>query len=311
MITSSAPGRPFTVKALSLLQANIGYLHADTDAKFRNEVLSSTRHLAERLRAATATLKREYQSLEFKQQHHSTPTESGKQNSDPLLIESSASLNNTSNLSQQITAALQSHLGFLSWYLDFLAGELVPTASYQRHITALRAIQLLIRCGTSFPVQENSTKEALSTSQISSTLSPLAIFTPSIVRLLLDCLADPFEDVRNTSTDILLTSAPAICFDEVITETPGEMAAIGTLSLLKLSKKRLQYTAEISGRADLADGVSHCHELLYQFSDSDEERANVVLEMVVDLEAKTAKAQKNLSVACEAHPIHGQFASIK
>ncbi|PQE06896.1 HEAT repeat protein [Rutstroemia sp. NJR-2017a BVV2] len=50
LVSSLSTIRPFSPAALEYLRQNMGHLYADTDAKFRNEVLSNTKHLIERMR---------------------------------------------------------------------------------------------------------------------------------------------------------------------------------------------------------------------------------------------------------------------
>lgn len=248
--------------------------------------------MAERLRAATANLKRELQSLK-----HLNKT-------DPAVHSETSSL-------QQLTAeALQAHEDFTIWYLNFLSDELVCTASYQRHITSLRAIQLLLRSGVVFPI-ENSAITVSEASQLRQPSSTSGLFTSSLIRLLLDSVADPFEDVRVAATEILKL-APREVFenDRGVIIDDGNRNKL-SLVILRNFGARLKLAAEVSGRADQADGVSRCHELLYYFAQTNSERIHVVLQMVEDLESKTQEAKNDFCAAVESHPIHGQFASIK
>lgn len=118
------------------------------------------------------------------------------------------------NLRQEVAALLQAHQAFIAWYLEFLLGELIPTASYQRHITALKAAILLLHSGI-----DNSMSQPIRHSG-NATAWPFAIhfFTPGVVRLVMDLLLDPFEDVRSTAADILRLASPA-CFDDNIDQT--------------------------------------------------------------------------------------------
>jgi hypothetical protein len=273
---------------LDLLQSNIGFLHADTDAKFRNEVLSSTRHLVERLRAATTTLKRELQAFTYASR--AVPSSSSEDIQE-----------------QRIRDVLQKHLGFFQWYLRFLAGELVPTASYQRHITSLRAINLIIRSGVLSHSTPSTHQENVG-ENVEIATPPL--FSNTFIRLLLDCVVDPFEDVRVSATEVL-KFAPRHSFDDHTTSKSAGVPQREPLGLLKDFKKRVEIAAQASGRADLADGASRCHELLYHLAASNDEKISIIEEMIIDLEKKVEVAERGLSRAVTSAPIHGQYASIR
>ena len=194
LVSSISSVRPFTLRTLDLLRLNLGLLLSDTDAKVRNEVLSNSKHMIGRLKGAVSFLTREVASSHVKHDHIS---QKKSENQD------------LTNAASPETTALQEHKDFISWYQNFLGNELIPTASYQRHITALRSIQILIDSSIPIPHEKTSLDSSADT-QSQETL-PENIFTEKMMRLLLDLLMNPFEDVRAAATQ-LLKLAPERCF---------------------------------------------------------------------------------------------------
>jgi hypothetical protein len=313
--------------ALDFLQLHMGILYADTDAKFRNDVLSNTKQMIERIRGATAYLHRE---LEAPSLSHGSDVSLRSQTNQDLYDE--------------ISRLLQRHESFIEWYLEFLLGELIPTVSYQRHITALRAIALLLRSG----IQNLS--PALSSPPVSGNtpIWPYTInfFTPRSMRLLLDLLMDPFEDVRSSATAILkLTSSddfaigratkdseyykPKLLRRKPVTQLHSTEPAIDhrvpaspttssqktragrALGPLEDFITRAEELSKRTGRADYADGVARCYELLYSLLPSAESRFDLVKELLHDLDAKVQIAEQDLAQAVIDAPIHGTFSALK
>lgn len=322
LVSSASSIRPFSAEALNILRLRIGMLYADTDAKFRNDVLSNTKHMIERMRGATAYLVRELQNLSFLAPARSLRHEDQLQNG-------------------AIVELLEQHEAFIQWFLEFLLGELVSTASYQRHITALRAIILLLKSGileqnaapVSFPVSGNAT------------FWPYRInfFTSGSLRLLLDLLMDPFEDVRAGALAVLKLASPRDFLlrdrhlqslapkliksaklqqnaDNVagdpqdslhVSTDPEKRQGVNNLDTLADFMARAKELSNRTGRADYADGLARCHQLMYTLLPSAADRLQFVTHLVDDLAAKASIARDNLSKAVLESPIHGVFSALK
>lgn len=324
LVSSSSSVRPFSPNALDILQECMAILYSDTDAKFRNEVLSNTRHMIERLKGATGLLAREIGSLSF----------GLRQNSGLQLPAQQVQSNDTTTL-------LERHERFIEWYVEFLLGELIPTSSYQRHITSLKAISILITSG----ILEQESTRSLAQIPDHATMWPFKIqfFTSGSIRLLLDLLLDPFEDVRSSATAILKL-ARAECFTlrlcgqevkngispnnmkqyldpENGTETSHQ--SIKTiagcqqdqdgpiLGLLMEFVGRAEDASKRTGRADYADGVARSYELLYSLLSTAQSRIKLFGELVDELGVKVEVAEQDLGRAVLETPIHGTFAALK
>jgi hypothetical protein len=327
LVSSISSVRPFTLWTLNLLRLNLGLLHSDTDAKVRNEVLSNTKHMTGRLKGAVSFLAREVASSHIKHDHISQKSEN----------------QDLANAASPETMALQEHKDFISWYQNFLGNELIPTASYQRHITALRSIQILVDSGIPIP-HENISLDSLANTQSQETL-PENIFTEKMMRLLLDLLMNPFEDVRAAATR-LLKLAPERCFmqghvskssahpssqvfsllfqntsnrsnGKTLDNTPTDESGRKWLQqakvpgLLEFFIQKAETASRRTGRADLADGVARIHELIYCLQATDDARLYHLENLVSELESKVVIAENDLAQAVLLAPVHGNFAALR
>lgn len=329
MVSSLSSIRPFTPDALHMLQSSMGILYSDTDARFRNDVLSNTKHMIERLRGATAFLYRELETISRLPGPNSSTRVPQKQPSQEEI--------------KAVQDLKDKHEEFLEWYLDFLLGELVPTSSYQRHITALKAIQLLLRTG--ILGQDSGAPPQKVTD--SDTIWPFSInfFNPKSSRLLLDLLLDPFEDVRSTTTAILKLAPRSAFSAHGLAEThesepvllqsdcnrektnfpvnEGNSGDSGSsleysvtedvlsMEILAEFVKRANEASKRTGRADYADGVAHSYELLHNLLSSRKSQLALFENLLDDLESKVGLAESDLGTAVLEAPVHSTLASIK
>jgi hypothetical protein len=238
---------------------------------------------------------------------------------------------------------LQEHRDFMMWYQNFLMSELIPTASYQRHITSLRAIQILLDSGIMRPYTKPSV-ECSADMQSHGSLTE-NVFTEKMMRILLDLVMDPFEDVRAGATQ-LLKLAPTRCFipqhyvgssDDppfqslsvpiggMLGQNRGRSSDKFPSEAMEAKKlhhanvpgalisfiQRTEIASRRTGRADLADGVARAYELIYGLQVTDETRLDLLGNLVFDLESKVAVAEDNLTQAVLLAPVHGQFAALR
>ena len=149
---SSSHTKPFSEEVLASLKQNLPSFHGESDSKVRGDFISVVRRILRRLGSALIRLSH-------------TSTNSRHMNN--LTVTSS--WNKTANEDDRMrNEAL--HRSFLSWYIGYLAGELQPTASYQRHITSLRVLQIM------------QTSMLLENSQVR-LLSPSSMQTAESIRL--------------------------------------------------------------------------------------------------------------------------------
>jgi hypothetical protein len=308
LVSSSSPIRPYSAVALNLLRGNLAVLYADTDAKFRNEILSNTRHMIERCRGAIAFLTRELENSKFLLQNDQA-IKAPPQQALPGLLD-------------DITSLLEIHKKFIRWFVEFLSGELVPTASYQRHITALKAIGLLLRSG----ISNSHSSPSLVKASDNAAMWPYTIdlFQSGIMRLILDLLMDPFEDVRSNAS-IILKFASQHSFKPVAARENDKVTSsilstqnsllgsskVTTPKLLMHVIERGQAVSKRTGRADYADGLARSYEVMYGLGQSMESRYEILEGIVEQLETKVKICEDDLARAVLEAPIHGSFAALR
>ncbi|KAK5745012.1 hypothetical protein LTR17_001763 [Elasticomyces elasticus] len=263
LITSRTSTRPLHPTALKAVKKNLHHLIADTDANFRSEVCGLVQRLIDRIRAIMAVAARQANRAEV----------------------------STSGSDAALAVVLHSHADFLSWLIRFLQWELRPTASYQRHISALKCILIVARSG----LDNSVAKASLSKSALAETQWPMKmhVLTTNMCGLLLDRFVDPFDDVRQMASAIL-TLFPA---DDADCLRRTEAA------LLQAERAMLA-----SGRADLADGVAYLYKLLdRQCSDA----GSMLTLLLEKLGRMINTAQSDLGEAVARCPIHGLLTSLR
>lgn len=289
LLVSPIPSKPLSVSALALVKKAFGVYLADVDADFRSEVFGAFQRLVDRLRSVTAVLSR-------------------------------ANALSTTIEMAQIT--LQKHQDLLKWLLRFLTQELRPTASYQRHICALRCLSMLARSGLDHGVPAREWSKSAQ-GQIKWPFE-ISVMSPELRRLLVDLLMDPFDDVRQSSFSLLNlysslgvhgeTSAPSKL--EVL---PSSACAVAPDFYLQ-ALDRAEATMHLTGRADHADGVAYLYSLYYQacIAEGRTEPAwqyaeQTVLEekLLKKLELFVGTAQRSLSEAVAGLPLHGLLTSLR
>jgi len=291
VVHSAARTRPFTKTTFRLLKYHLSQLHGDTDANFRGEVLTYTQRLFDRLRASTASLAKV-----------TAPRGSKERTEFPSAKEmNKKGLGPDQNSSDKI---LLDHLEFIAWYLRFLKGELRPTSTYQRHITALKSLLIVMKSGL-----DPSVPWHILSKQAQGDLNwahKLHVLDSGFTRLLQDLMLDPFDDVRGAAALILTLG---------IRSDANE----GFSRFLSRAEKSMLNT----GRADHADGVARAYSVQFQectkqLADSSSNgpvgtdfKISVFNRLVSQLEDTIAIAQADLSIAVNGRPVHGTFAALR
>lgn len=263
LVSSHAATRPFFESGLRLIKLNLSYLFVDTDANFRSEVCNLIQRLVDRVRAITAVLARQI------------PKDT---------------MNGVSSVSSSPARILMYHKSFLEWLIGFMHWELGPTASYQRHTSALRCLSIVSKSGLDEQVDRcNYAKSALG-----ETCWPfhLNVIDNKSYSLLLNLLLDPFDDVRQISASILMLY-PSVLHSEIYR--------------LKFACKQAEGKMLLTGRADHADGSAHLYSLLEaQLNNQSDLPGHLSqLEQMIDI------ARADLSQAVQRYPIHGLLTTIR
>ncbi|KAL1643907.1 hypothetical protein SLS58_004581 [Diplodia intermedia] len=304
LTTSAAVTRPLTLGTFAILKRNLSYLHADTDANFRGEIMSLTMSLFERLRGSTGVMSRNL-SKEQKTQDQSSTFE-----------------------------LYHAHVEFIHWYLRFISSELQPIAAYQRHISALKALTIVMKSGLDPSVPH----QALSRTAQGEVRFPfqMNVLTPLLVRELFDLIMDPFDDVRHAAALLLKlgtnkTSEPPKKSSKGPKIVPVLIGKpVDSTSLVEHAFAAFLHRAEKamlrSGRADHADGVARAYDLLFErrseplspespansvLADWMKSRQGIVEHLISLLDETITAASSNLSVAVNAYPMHGILSALR
>lgn len=293
-VHSTAITKPMTGGIFKSLRLNLNHLHADTDAYFRREIHGYTQKLFDRLRASTATLSKglikgrtlAQGRLPFpKESFQEQEQRAGTSSEDPLA----------------------ESLAFIVWYTRFLEWELRSTGTYQRRITALRSLILVLKSGIDPQVPHAQLSKSAQGEL--NWAHGLQIPNKDLTRLLLDLVLDPFDDIREASISALqlcLAALPDAERNVVVTVTLPRFIARAEAMMLR------------TGRADQADGVARAYSLQFAVASSDITHTSEVqspkLEVFEGLKKQLYEtlqvARTNLSEAVNGRPVHGIFAAL-
>jgi hypothetical protein len=298
LISSPSTTRPYTVTALRLLEKHLSAYFADFDAKFRTDTLSKSRDMFKRIRGAIFVLERSLLRAKA-----ATKTAKVKSNGTKGPDNQKAALykSNILQLSEtELQPSLDEHEQFLHWYLDFLRGELLPTASYQRHASALKALIILLKLESDQSKNWETPRDGVIFYDK---------FDTTWVRCLLDLIMDPFEEIRSASALVLNYFFSDRRFRRLL---EGELPDLSrTPDVLRHFLLRASKLASRTGRADKADGVARGYELLYRYLETAEQRLSLLTDLVDSLEAKIVLAEQDLGRAVIEAPLHGYLASLR
>ncbi|KAI0383072.1 putative death-receptor fusion protein-domain-containing protein [Hypomontagnella monticulosa] len=296
LVASPSTTKPYTGEALELLKLHLPSFHEDPDPKMRYDVLGHSRNMIKRIQNIIESLQREEERLLKK------VSKSGvsKAAAEPTMRVSKTG--QTEKRQKDILAALQDtlrqHEDFVRWYVGFLKSELAPTASYQRHITALKAMEFITKPARS---QGTNTPE-------SSGLRNLLIDT-TWFRSILDLIMDPFDDVRETAASLIMS----LSLENGDARLQGQMEKLRRTPIEELQNfcAKADELSRRTARADHSDGAARSFELLCRLSTSLEERMRIPFEVLSSLEAKLTAAERDLANAVLEAPMHGSFASLR
>ncbi|KAH3938806.1 hypothetical protein HBH70_243090 [Parastagonospora nodorum] len=294
-IHSTSITRPMTSGTLKFLKRNLVHLHTDTDAYFRRDVNGYTQKLFDRLRASTATLAK-------------VATKSNTSCSQRLPIPRPCYRYDVSSSRALQQDLLFETLAFIVWYIRFLQWELRSNASYQRRITALQSLTIVLRSGLD-PGVPTSHLSKSAQGQLN-WAHGVQIANPTLTRVLMDLILDPFDDIRNSAVSVL-----QLCL--LAQPIAGQDVVLGTMHRFLERAESMQLR---TGRADQADGVARAYSLLYSLLDNYPGPKNPTnfsssLDLFVHLKqtlrGTLAFAAQNLTEAVNGKPVHGTFAALR
>jgi hypothetical protein len=268
-VTSTPSNKPFSQIELQRLRQSLPAFFTETDAKYRTDFTGIFKRLYQRIDSAMAYLGRE--------------------------IKKSAT-NEIFKLDVLQETRLQ-HEGFVDWLIGFLWTELVPSASYQRHYVAIKALLLMMQHGN-----PNVTRKLIDQTGL---------------RLLTDLLMDRFDDVRSGAANLLKISISSKLWDvtveslshikiteESISEARSEDCDCG----LMLCRATSIMTK--SGRADHADGLARIYDIIATCEGS-EAVIFVVQDIIERLSRRLALMKQSLASAASRGPVQAYFTALR
>ena len=281
LLASSSTTAPLSNTILQCLAGHMKYLYGESDPQNRSEVMSIVRKLVLRLRGGAYSL------------HKSII--------DPQSQPEGDRADNRS-------ADLRQHEEFLVWFAEFLEDELRPNVSYQRHIMALKSIDLLVRSGIDNGIA------TLPSIEVSRNQTPwpihISLHDASLTYALLNLVMDPFEDVRIASSMLLETLAFA--------------------AMLPMQKhicqlvRRAEQLASRTSRADHADGTARLYKLYYSLLPASSSASSfpdiesplpskhiVIEEILSPVQQALADVEGNLDVPLQQLSLHGRLLSLR
>ena len=302
LITSPSSTRPYSSSALDLLRKHIGTYFADPDAKFRVNVMANARDMFKRVRGSICVLKRSIPRAKAKARQRKEDGSALDGTTDVTARDQAITYRtNLIKLPEaHLVQCLDDHVRFLQWYVRFLVGELIPTASYQRHAASLKALAFILKA-------ESEPSKAWETVDDQELFFDLLDATWA--RALFDLLMDRFDDVR----DMAAASLKAILGDRkyrrfTLTGEENNGPAIGELRTLLL---RCVELSRRTARFDHSDGAARASQLVYKFSSGETERLSFLSRLLESLESKVEIAERDLGRAVLDAPVHGDFAALR
>ncbi|KAI0440175.1 putative death-receptor fusion protein-domain-containing protein [Xylaria telfairii] len=298
LVASPSTTKPYASETLSLLQKYLPSFHEDVDPKIRYDVLGHSRNMIRRLYNSTDTLRKE--SVRTSKKPDKKAPGFGKTNSiqeseEKTPTERQQIINE--NEVKSVIHTLREHDEFIEWYTSFLKGELVPNASYQRHITALRAMNYFLR------------SSLVKNDETSITRRPANLLVDDTwFRSVLDLIMDPYDDVREAAASLIMLLQTG----ESMSGPPTHVNGLPSTPLeeLQMFCRKANELALKTARADHCDGVARSQQLLCRWSSDFEEVVGVLEAIFSGLEQKLYAAERDLAAAVLQAPVHGDFASL-
>lgn len=264
LVSSPQMSRPVGSHVYGILKKNMDNLLVDADSGYRNKIFGLLRQFTFRIRGYSYACVREQKKAE----------KAGK-----------------------LTEAKEKELkvaevkDYCKWYLNYLQSQLRPGTPYHGLFAGTKLLESLVRSGLDEKVDGKYHEKQHIPFPFS-----MNIFTPAIIRLLIDNMTNNYEDIRTMSASILRMA-------------PKPLEKLSTNDDIdKLANKAKNMVSGMRGRE--GDGGSRVIAFVFQLYDTKKgvEFAEGILET---LEDEIAIANKDLAIAVREHCIHGYFTSLR
>ncbi|KAJ5489742.1 hypothetical protein N7539_004632 [Penicillium diatomitis] len=288
LVTAFSTIKPFTTLAIDSIMRGLPSMHADSDSYSRGEIMSLTRKLIVRVKSGIL--------ISVADQGHDSSTLANP------------------NIPAGFVKSDEEVTEFLKRYVDFLMGDLVVTASYPRHISALKGLKLLLESNldprTNIPPAKSEVESRWK--------SHLEVFKPQLLRLLVDLLLDPFEEVRHTAL-LLLNHFPR----EILMNGFEAQGISGSSPVMGVAHalSRAELTASNTSRADHADTVARLYHIIFcaalpshPLLSSEmwwSSKVSVVNHILSKLEERLSSSKGLFSATLREAPLHGYMSGLR
>ncbi|KAF4266943.1 hypothetical protein KXV68_002181 [Aspergillus fumigatus] len=288
LIAAPATTKPLSSTAIRAILRGLPSMHAESDSYSRGEIISLLRKLIVRLKGGIL----ENQDGPVQEELSTNKTQQAK-----------------SGRSDSETRAC------VSTYIGFLKTDMRPTASYPRHIMALKTLNLFLQSGLDPRV--NLVRRANMEEDKVRWKVNIEVFDPSLIRLLVDLLLDPFEEVRATSLTIL-NMAPRDMLLGGLLQSADRSSAM-PLRLIDALTKAEQLASNTS-RADHADTVARLYHIIFYATAEThsgggsqwwETKKGVVDLLLTKLEGKVSNPGGLFTTSMRDAPLHGYVSALR
>lgn len=201
----SQPVRPYV---FTLVEENLTPFFVDTQIETRNYFCSSFKHFLHRIRDSAHASNKSAMSLK---RANKFPKEQ-----------------------REKFTYLEECKTFIQYLLQFLKSQICPGTQYQRNDTAFKLLKIIVESG----VDASIPKRYIDTKNAREYPFSIQVFDESMVRLLFDCLASSYPDIRLMAKKSLLMAIGSSYGDAVMERT--DWKAIEERSLIFL--KEYQYS---------------------------------------------------------------------
>lgn len=273
VVTSHQVSKPVPVYVLDIIKSSIDNFFVESDPGFRNQFYGFMRQMVFRIRGSSYAMARDSRKL--------------KEKGDIAKAET-------------LDQAIEVNQKFFAWFVDYLEACIRPGSPYQFLFTGILFITLLVQSG----LDERVSSQYYEKQHIPFPFH-VSIYNKKIVRLLIDNIANNYEDIRSGSAKILKMAplpVPLVSsYDEI------EDISIQVFNTIGGMRGR-----EGDAGAKGAELVFHLYGALPSTTGSPQSKSLEFLETLITmLEKYVEYAKSDLSLAVREHPIHGYYAALR
>lgn len=270
-ITSHQVSKPVAPYVFEIFKRSLDNFFVESDPGFRNQFYGFTRQLVFRIRGSSYAMARE-----------------AKKNRE----------RGNDQVAEGLEKNIEINREFCSWLVNYLEESIRPGSPYQYIFTGILLITLLVQSG----LDENVSSKYYEKQHIPFPFH-VSIYNSNIVRLLIDNIANNYEDIRFGVVKILKMAPLPIPY----ASSYDDIEAI--------SNNVLELISGMRGRE--GDAGARGAELVFQlygaFPSNDKVGKDIEFfeKLLSNLEQHVQYAKDDLSVAVREHPIHGYYSALR